>query len=204
MLWPRKKNSDAHFDSPSMLLVSEDVYLRPAESGDYEAWAEIRHRNERHLKPFEPLWPKDCLTEEFFQRRLRRINADWASDSAYCFLIFEQDNQSLIGGININNVCRGAAQYASLGYWIDEAHQGRGLMKQAVLTTLDFAFGPLKLARMNAACVPHNLRSKNLLLSAGFTEEGFAKAYIQINGERKDHILFGLNAEDFSGVSCNP
>lgn len=190
-------------ESPSLLLMGEDVFLRPAEEVDYPAWADVRRRNERHLKPFEPLWPKDCLSEEFYIRRLNRVNADWAEDSAYCFLIFEQDNQSLIGGININNVCRGAAQYAALGYWIDRDHQGQGLMKQSVLTILDFAFGPLKLSRMNAACIPHNSRSKQLLLTCGFTEEGFAKSYIQINGVREDHILFGLNKENFSGVAGN-
>lgn len=203
MLWPKRKSSGTDIESPSLLLMAEDVFLRPAEEGDYFAWADVRRRNESHLKPFEPAWPKDCLSEEFFARRLNRINEDWAQDSAYCFLIFDQDHQSLIGGININNVCRGAAQYAALGYWIDRDWQGRGLMKQSVLTALNFAFGTLKLSRMNAACVPHNTRSKQLLLSCGFTEEGFAKSYIQINGVREDHILFGLNANDFSGVSGN-
>ena len=59
---------------------------------------------------------------------------------------------------------------------------------------IPFAFGPLGLHRLEAACLPTNDASGNLLLKAGFTEEGYAKAYLKINGEWRDHVLFGLVA----------
>ena len=58
------------------------------------------------------------------------------------------------------------------------------------------AFGPLGLHRLEAACLPGNDASANLLLKAGFTEEGYAKAYLKINGDWRDHRLFGLVTRD--------
>lgn len=70
-------------------------------------------------------------------------------------------------------------------------------MTEATQGVLDYAFSILSLHRMNAATLPHNHKSRAMLIRAGFTEEGFAKNYIQIEGRRQDHILYGINAADF-------
>lgn len=194
-MWPRiRKQQDAGID---VRLETGELILRPARIEDCDEWIDVRRKNKAYLEPFEPCWPDGCLTEEFFIRRVERLNRDWRADYTYAFLIFEKENQALIGGININNVMRGAGQMGSLGYWIDEDYQGRGWMTQSTRAVLTFAFSSLRLARMNAATLPHNQKSRNMLARLGFVEEGFAKAYIQINGKREDHVLYGLNGEDF-------
>ncbi|EKT56688.1 ribosomal-protein-S5-alanine N-acetyltransferase [Providencia rettgeri Dmel1] len=40
--------------------------------------------------------------------------------------------------------------------------------------------------------MPHNMRSGNLLTKLGFEREGYAKQYLQINGEWRDHVLTAL------------
>lgn len=192
-MWMRKDKTE-----PSVRPVLEctDLLLRLCELSDYPQWAEVRARNESFLKPYEPAWPAGCLAPDFFKRRVERLSREYTADSTYAFLIFKKDGE-LIGGININNITRGAGQMASLGYWIDEGHQGHGLMSQAVHAVLHYAFTVLGLARMNAATLVHNEKSRNMLLRLGFVEEGFARAYIQIDGRRQDHILYGLNATDF-------
>ncbi len=190
-MWSRKASEKA----PSVFLDAGRIYLRPAKISDYAQWVDVRSRNAEFLKPFEPAWPEGCLEPDFFRRRVERLANDWEGDNTYAFLIFMQGTHELLGGININNVTRGAAQMASLGYWIDQPQQGKGLMSDAAGTALDFAFGPLRLARMNAATLVHNDKSQKMLLRLGFEEEGFARSYIQINGRRQDHILYGLNAQ---------
>ena len=53
-------------------------------------------------------------------------------------------------------------------------------------------FKDLRLHRLEAACLPTNAASKGLLLRSGFSEEGFARKYLKINGGWRDHILFAL------------
>jgi len=180
-----------------LMLPGVRVYLRPAKLEDHISWVTIRQTNKTYLQPFEPAWPKECVSADFFKRRIDRLTREWERDQTYAFLVFLKDSNHLIGGVNINNVARGAAQFAALGYWLDHTHQGQGLMHDALKTVLDFSFHALQLDRMNAACLPHNQKSRNVLARLGFIEEGFAKAYIQINSVRENHILYGLNKPDF-------
>lgn len=191
MIWPRRRASPVCV--PSALLQGPRVTVRPPAPEDWPQWAEVRGRNRAHLVTLEPRWPNNCLSRDFFIRRLERQYSDWHKDRAYSFVIMDKKN--LLGGININNVCRGAAQYATLGYWLDAQAQGQGYMSEALALVIDYGFKTLKLHRFNAGCLPHNDKSVNLLKRLGFEEEGFARKYVQINGQWQDHRLFGLPAE---------
>ena len=63
--------------------------------------------------------------------------------------------------------------------------------------SLGFAFGALKLHRVEAACVPTNHASRRVLEKAGFRHEGLARAYLKINGAWADHLLFGVIRDEF-------
>lgn len=194
----RNSRAGAREQEPGVILERRRIFLRPPAPEDWPAWAEVRRRNREYLEPFEPQWPADCLEKDYWKRRVSRQSAYWRNDRGYGFLLFNRKTKSMIGGVNINNVVRGAANFASIGYWIDEQSQGKGLMREALELVLIFAYDTLMLHRINASCMPRNQRSVNLLRRLGFSEEGFAEKYIRINGVWEDHLLFGLNAEDFS------
>src|SRR6185436_12028354 len=108
------------------------VFLRPPIRRDWRLWAELRTVSRDFLVPWEPTWPSDALTRAAFRRRLDRQSEEWERDTAYCFFIFRRADDALIGGINLNNVRRGVAQMASLGYWIGKPYAQRGYMTEAV------------------------------------------------------------------------
>ena len=61
---------------------------------------------------------------------------------------------------------------------------------------MQFAFATLRLHRIEAACLPHNEPSIRLLQRVGFQREGYARAYLRINGIWQDHLLFALIETD--------
>ena len=69
-------------------------------------------------------------------------------------------------------------------------------MSQAVARMVRFGFDVTGLHRIEAACVPENEASAGILLRNGFEEEGFAKAYLRINGQWRDHRLFAIVRPD--------
>ena len=81
---------------------------------------------------------------------------------------------------------------ANLGYWQGAPHEGNGYMREAVRTTCEWMFHMGGLERIEAGTLVDNQRSQALLRAVGFKEEGLARAYLQINGKRHDHVLFGL------------
>ncbi len=178
-------------------LTTKNLLLRPPSAQDQENWVEIRTRNRDHLHLFEPQWNVQWNTQENYTDRLGYQKMEWRADRGYFFLIMTRETPTLIGGVNINNVVRGSAQFASLGYWIDHAHEGQGLMSEALDASLAFCFDVLKLQRLNAATLDHNHRSRKILERFHFQKEGLAKRYAEVNGTREDHVLYGLNASDF-------
>jgi ribosomal-protein-alanine N-acetyltransferase len=184
---------------PAPLLHGDGLYLRPAQSNDYSAWANLREKSREFLTPWEPIWPADDLTRGAFRRRLRRQHEEITRDESFAFLIFQEHSHLLLGGITIGGIRRGVAQAASLGYWMGAPHAGKGHMTRAVGVVAAFGFSTLRLHRLEAACIPENAASAKLLERNGFQREGFARAYLCINGAWRDHYLFGLLESDFSG-----
>ncbi len=177
------------------LVRGEGIYLRPADMSDFETWAELRAQSRAFLTPWEPTWPSDDLTRGAFRRRVRRNQLEINNDEAYPFLLF-RDDDVLAGGLTLGQVKRGVVQAATLGYWIGEPHARQGLMSAAVRAVTGYAFATLRLHRIEASCLPHNEASTKLLERAGFTREGYARAYLRIDGLWQDHLLYGLLETD--------
>jgi ribosomal-protein-alanine N-acetyltransferase len=178
------------------VLHGERVYLRPPIFGDHLAWATLREQSRGFLSPWEPTWASDDLTRAAYRRRVKRYQREAAEDLCYSFLIFRAGDHALLGGVTLSNVRRGVTQAASLGYWMGEPHAGRGFMREAVQGLVPHAFGPLRLHRIEAACMPANQRSIGLLERLGFQREGLARRYLMINGVWQDHLLYALLPED--------
>jgi [ribosomal protein S5]-alanine N-acetyltransferase len=181
---------------PVPVIDGDGVMLRAPVMGDYPEWAAVRELSRAFLTPWEPTWPADDLTRAAFRRRLRRYAEDMRADQSYALFIFRADDGALVGGLTLANVRRGVAQCGSLGYWIGSPFARRGYMLAAVRALIPFAFGALRLHRLEAACIPTNAASIGLLEKAGFAREGYAREYLCINGLWQDHLLFARLKDD--------
>ena len=177
-------------------IAGAGVTLRVPQSGDYAEWAALREASRAFLTPWEPTWPADDLTRGAYRRRLKRYADDQRSDLAYAFLIFRDDDNALVGGLTLANIRRGVAQAGSIGYWIGAPFARQGYMTAAVRALIPFSFRPLRLHRLEAACIPGNAASISLLEKTGFTREGYARDYLCINGVWQDHLLFARLQDD--------
>jgi len=178
------------------LIEGAGVFLRAPQSGDYAEWAALREASRAFLTPWEPTWPADDLTRSAFRRRLRRYAEDQRNDQAYAYFLFRSGDQVLVGGLTLANLRRGVAQAGSVGYWMGAPYVRFGHMTAAVRTMLPFAFGTLRLHRVEAACIPTNVPSIRLLERCGFAREGYAREYLCINGIWQDHLLFARLKND--------
>jgi ribosomal-protein-alanine N-acetyltransferase len=184
------------FSEPLPIVEGDGVYLRAPQMSDYSEWTTLREASRAFLTPWEPTWPSDDLSRSAFRRRLRRYAEDQRADTSYAFFLFRKADDALVGGLTLANIRRGVAQAGSLGYWIGEPFARRGLMTGALHGLVPFAFGSLRLHRLEAACIPSNSASIRLLEKMGFSREGYAREYLCINGLWQDHLLFArLNSD---------
>jgi ribosomal-protein-alanine N-acetyltransferase len=177
-------------------VAGNGVTLRVPQSSDFTEWAALREASRSFLTPWEPTWPVDDLTRGAFRRRLKRYAEDLRGDLAYAFLIFRSSDNAMVGGLTLANIRRGVAQAGSIGYWVGAPFARRGYMTAALRALVPFCFGTLRLHRLEAACIPTNAASIRLLEKTGFQREGYARAYLCINGTWQDHLLYARLKDD--------
>jgi len=180
-----------NFSEPLPSIEGDGVMLRTPQMDDFEEWAALRETSRDFLTPWEPTWPVDDLTRAAYRRRIKRYAEDLRSDQGYAFLIARNSDGALVGGLTLANIRRGVAQAGSLGYWMGLPYARQGYMTAAVRAVIPFAFGTLRLHRIEAACIPTNVGSTRLLENTGFLREGYAREYLCINGIWQDHLLYG-------------
>lgn len=184
-------------EPPSRPLIrTPNLYLRAPQASDHAAWAVLRIESREFLTPWEPTWNEDDLTRTSFRLRAKRAAREISTDEAYSLFIFETGTETLIGGLTLGLIRRGVAQACTLGYWMGRRHAGRGHMTEAVRGAVRFAFSDLALHRVEAACLPNNEPSRRLLERVGFQHEGLARAYLKINGNWADHLLYAALSSD--------
>lgn len=185
------------FGRVRLRLSGERVTLRIPTVSDYEEWASLRRRSRAFLEKWEPRWADDELERAAWRLRVRRYRDEHARGTGIPFLIVLNESGSIVGGISVGNIRRGVAQSGQIGYWMGEPYAGRGLMGEAVGVLARYSFGPLRLHRLEAACIPGNMRSIRVLEKAGFSREGLLRSYLRINGDWQDHYLYALLAGEY-------
>ncbi len=187
-----------HRRGAELRIDGEGVYLRFPSRRDYPKWSKVRGSSRRFLEPWEPVWSRDDLTRHSFNRRIDRYEQDYREGRAVPLFLFLSGSNELVGGLNIGNIRRAAAQSCMIGYWMSEDSAGKGLMLAGLKAAIPYIFETLQLHRIEAACIPENNRSVRLLEKANFQYEGYLRGYLKINGQWRDHHLYALLAADLA------
>lgn len=174
------------------LISTPRLVLTPAARVDYEDWSALRLRSREHLEKWEPRWTEDAGSKADWNRRIKAWSTGWKEGRTHVFLFRSLQTRELIGSASLTNVRMWPSNAANLGYWVGASFQGQGYMQEAVRAVCRWAFEVRGLERIEAGTLPENARSRNVLQQVGFQEEGRAAAYLEINGERRDHIIYGL------------
>ncbi len=112
-------------------------------------------------------------------------------------VVCRREDDALVGVFNLSEIVRGAFQSAYIGYYAFAPHAGRGYMAEGLELTLKFAFGAMRLHRVEINIQPANARSIRLARRAGFAREGFSRRYVKIAGRWRDHERWALTVEDW-------
>ncbi|HBQ11256.1 MAG TPA: hypothetical protein DEF51_08800, partial [Myxococcales bacterium] len=153
--------SEAALDA--LPVTTERAVLRLARDEDARRVADYQRRNRAHFARWDPRRPEGFFTDAFWHRRVAADAELSAQDRAYRLFVFSPDEATVRGHVHFANVVRGAFQCCHLGFGIDRGHEGRGLMRESLDAAIGWAFGPLRLHRIEANHRPDNLRSGGLL-----------------------------------------
>ncbi|MCM3125359.1 GNAT family protein [Mesobacillus sp. AQ2] len=107
----------------------------------------------------------------------------------------------LAGSISLHAIDWNNSQ-ASIGYYLGEKWQGRGITIRAVNAVINHAFYGHGLNRIEIRCGKDNQKSKAIPVKLGFRKEGIIRDGEYLNGNFHDLIVYGLLAREWNGRSA--
>ncbi|RKS68587.1 ribosomal-protein-alanine N-acetyltransferase [Motilibacter peucedani] len=173
------------------------VGLRPLRRRDAEAWRELRSRNARWLVPWEATAPDPGSPPISFAATVRFLRAEARAGRALPFVVTYDG--VLVGQVTVSGITRGSLCSAQVGYWVDSAMAGRGIIPTAVAMVVDHCFGPVGLHRVEINIRPENAASLRVVEKLGFRDEGVRRRLLHIDGDWRDHRSFALLREEVPG-----
>jgi [ribosomal protein S5]-alanine N-acetyltransferase len=180
-------------------LIGRRVVLRPLVVEDFPAWQEVRRRNADWLLKWEPIRavaaPDPVESRDAFAVRCGARQRERQLGTGFGYGVFVDGH--FAGEINLSIVQRGPFQSAYVGYWIDEAHAGKGYTPEALVCLCRAAFDDLHLHRVQISIIPRNTASRRVVEKLDIRDEGVAQRYLEINGTWEDHIRYAITAEEW-------
>ena len=185
--------------TPLASITAPRLLLRASEPALAAAVADFYRRNREAHARWNPPLPDSMFSVDGQAERLAESAAAAAAGTAVGWWLFAPDApEHALGQIHFSQIARRAFCNAMLGYAVDTAHEGRGLMREALEAALADAFGPrVQLHRVQANVRPENTRSLALLARLGFEQEGLAREYLFIDGAWRDHLMTARRNPDW-------
>jgi len=134
--------------------------------------------------PFAKHTSDEKETLAFIESTLRDFSAGTGLNAGIWF------ENRLVGtiGLHINR----SNDSASIGYWLGEAYEGKGIMTRACRALVNYAFNELKLHRIEIRANTGNTRSRAIPERLGFQQEGVIREAFKLYDTFKDSILYGV------------
>ena len=85
----------------------------------------------------------------------------------------------------------------SIGYWIGESYQRKGLVTKSCKALRDYAFKDIELNRIDIRCAPSNQRSRAVPERLGFKEEGVLRQAEWLYERYVDHVVYSMLRDEW-------
>lgn len=171
------------------LARGQRVFLYAPSRDAGQEFVAMTQANESYHRPW--VYPPTDLRR--YRAYLDRVTAGRTCG----FLVALNEDDRLIGVININDIIGGGFKSGSLGYYVDMSVAGNGYMAEALALVLDQAFTVLGLHRLESNVQPANAASLALIRKLGFRKEGFSPKFLQIDGIWRDHERWAILDEEW-------
>jgi ribosomal-protein-serine acetyltransferase len=175
------------------LSVGDRYQLRLLQMSDAPELFALTDVNRSYLRQWLP-WLDVVTRVEDTQDFIAKTLAQFAEQEGLVAAICDSGN--IAGTIGFNRIDR-LERVGYIGYWLAEAHRGRGMMTESCRSLIDYGFTTLKLDRVVIACATGNHRSRAIPLRLGFSHEGVVRDAEWLYREFVEHDLYALTVEDW-------
>jgi ribosomal-protein-serine acetyltransferase len=179
-----------------MFSIDSATTLRVLGEGDAEELFRLTDRNREYLREWLP-WLDVVRREADTRAFLKAVVTQRRTGRGPTFGILRGGALAgVVGYLPIDRVNRAG----EIGYWLAEAHQGRGVMTECCRFVVRYGFDTLDLNRIQIAAATDNWRSRKIPERLGFSFEGILRAREHLNGVFVDHAVYSLLHSEFDAL----
>lgn len=172
---------------PFPVLITERLILREITKADAEEIFFLR--SDKEVLTYLDRDPAKTIDEAI--QWIEMINDLTKKNEVVTWAISLKDDPKLIGTITFWNIKK-EHHRAEIGYALHPAHQGKGLMQEAITSILDYGFKKIKLHSVEANVNPDNKASIKLLERNNFIPEAYLRESWYYNGKFLDAAIYSL------------
>ncbi|MGX6597148.1 50S ribosomal protein L7/L12-serine acetyltransferase [Klebsiella quasivariicola] len=172
--------------APESIPVTEALKLIAIDEQYISELHQLVVKNQRWLTQ-SLSWPAEVRSEEETRRHVQGNVMLHQRDYAKMFLLFL--DHRLVGVLAFNQI-EPQNKTAYIGYWIDEEHQGQGLLSRALQAFIHHYARAGLVRRFVIKCRVANTRSNQVALRNGFVLEGCLRQAEYLNGSYDDQNIY--------------
>lgn len=180
----------------SVRLLFDNYKLRLVELDDLEAYHRLIEDNRKRLEDFFAGTVAQTTTLEDSRAHLTEVIRKNARKEFYSFVLTDDASDRLIASVQVKSLDWNVPK-AELGYYIDAAYEGKGLVSRAVAVIVKYCFEQLQLNKLYIRAHESNIASRKIAEHNGFRLEGVLRQdYKTTRGELVDLMYYGLLREE--------
>ncbi|MFN2746698.1 GNAT family N-acetyltransferase [Bacillus sp. z60-18] len=176
------------------LKIDHDLYLKMLEPKDAPAVYKQIQQSKQHLRKWL-YWVDGTKkledTEAFIEDAMKQA----AANNGFQAGIWHQQQFAGMIGLHYTNWTN---RTTSIGYWLGESHQGKGIMTSACRALIDMMFNEYELNRVEIRAAVKNSRSRAIPERLGFVKEGCLRQCEWLHDHFADHFVYGLLRKEYA------
>ncbi|GLR16761.1 GNAT family N-acetyltransferase [Portibacter lacus] len=156
---------------------------------DFIEFHQLFDRNRDRLKRYFPNTVAANETLEDSLAHLIEADEQRRKKEKYLFGVF--DSKHIIAYVNVKNI-EWDLKKCEIGYFIDQAYEGKGIMTEQIRTAVRFCFDDLGMNKVFLRIAEENIGSKKVAQKLGFVQEGMKKNGFRVGTGEMVNVEFHI------------
>lgn len=177
----------------SPFLDGTRVQLRAPLGDDAEKLVAFQRDNRDRFAALDGDRPEEFYTVDWWARRIAALEEQQRAGRLMYFIVIAKAAPSGVAGVvSFTSIARAPFYSCKIGFAVDAAHEGCGVMREALQLAIGDVFERRGLHRVGAEYAATNQRSAGLLARLGFRQEGVLRNYMRVDGRWEDFVVAAL------------
>lgn len=176
-----------------MYPIDEEINLRLVTERDAEEIFQLIDGSRNHLREWLGWLDHSNSVQDTLINIKNNLKLFLSNEGLDTAIVYKG---KIVGKIGFNKINK-ANKTAYVGYMLDEAFQGKGIMTRAAKAIVKIAFEEYGLNKVEIHVAEGNTKSRNIPIRLEFKEEGTIRSAEWLYDHYVDHVVYGMLKEEW-------